>query len=124
MSTLAIYGDAGQGIVDERHPAAEGPPQMVGIARPWEQAAEHAATDRLVIMRTGIVLDRGTPAFDRLARVTKLGLGGRIANGHQWISWIHVHDFIDANTLGSLPSPVRRRISRLPSGDRPVLRHR
>jgi hypothetical protein len=69
---------------------------MAGVARPWESAVEGAATDRLVTMRTGIVLDRGTPAFERLARLTKLGLGGRIANGSQWISWIHGEDFVRA----------------------------
>jgi uncharacterized protein (TIGR01777 family) len=93
MSTLAVYGDAGQSVVDEQHLVADGPPQMAGVALPWEQAVEHAATDRLVIMRTGIVLDHGTPAFDRLLHLTKLGLGGRISNGKQWISWIHVDDF-------------------------------
>lgn len=35
----------------------------------------------------------GTPAFDRLAHLTKLGLGGRISTGDQWVSWIHVGDF-------------------------------
>ena len=96
MSTLAIYGDAGQGVIDEQHPVADGPPQMSGVARPWEQAVEGAATDRLVIMRTGIVLDHGTPAFDRLVHLTKLGLGGRISTGEQWVSWIHVDDFLRA----------------------------
>ena len=96
MSTLAIYGDAGQAVVDERHPVADGPPQMPGVARPWEQAVQGAATDRLVIMRTGIVLDHGTPAFERLVHLTKLGLGGRISTGGQWISWIHIDDFLRA----------------------------
>src|SRR5918995_1666937 len=96
MSSLAIYGDAGEGLVDEQHPVADGPPQMPGVARPWEQAVQGAATDRLVIMRTGIVLDHGTPAFDRLVHLTKLGLGGRIRTGEQWISWIHVDDFLRA----------------------------
>jgi uncharacterized protein (TIGR01777 family) len=96
MSTLAIYGDAGVDLVDEQHPVADGPPQMPGVARPWEQAVQGAATDRLVIMRTGIVLDHGTPAFDRLVRLTKLGLGGRISTGEQWISWIHIDDFLRA----------------------------
>jgi NAD dependent epimerase/dehydratase family enzyme len=64
MSTLAIYGDAGQDIVDEDHPAAGGPPQMAGVARPWEEAVQDARTNRLVVMRTGIVLDHGTPAFE------------------------------------------------------------
>ena len=52
--------------------------------------------ERLVIMRTGIVLDHGTPAFDRLVRLTKLGLGGRVSTGEQWTSWIHIDDFLRA----------------------------
>lgn len=96
MSTLAIYGDAGQRVVDETHPVADGPPQMAGVARPWEEAVAGAVTDRLVILRTGIVLDRGTPAFDRLARLTRFGLGGRISTGDQWISWIHIEDLLHA----------------------------
>lgn len=96
MSTLAIYGDAGQGIVDEDHPAADGPPQMPGVARPWEEAVQGARANRVVVMRTGIVLDHGTPAFERLTRLTKLGLGGRISHGEQWISWIHIDDFLRA----------------------------
>jgi uncharacterized protein len=96
MSTLAIYGDAGPGIVEEGHPVADGPPQMPGVARPWEHAVEGVAADRLVVMRTGIVLGHGTPAFERLVRLTQLGLGGRISTGEQWISWIHVEDFLRA----------------------------
>ncbi len=96
MSTLAIYGDAGQGVVAEGYPVAIGPPQMPGVAVPWEKAASSARAERLVIMRTGIVLDHGTPAFDRLTQLTRLGLGGRISRGDQWTSWIHVTDFIRA----------------------------
>lgn len=96
MSTLAIYGDAGQDIVEEAHPLADGPPQMAGVARPWEAAVHDATAGRLVVMRTGIVLDHGTPAFERLTRLTKLGLGGRISSGDQWVSWIHVDDFLHA----------------------------
>lgn len=96
MSTLAIYGDAGQGIIDESRPPGEGPPQMAGVATAGEAAAQGAKADRLVVLRTGIVLDRGTPAFDRLATLTRFGLGGRIASGDQWISWLHVDDFLRA----------------------------
>ncbi len=98
MSTLAIYGDAGQQVIDEHHPPADGPPQMAGVARPWEDAAQGASTERLVVLRTGIVLDRGSPAFERLTHLARLGLGGRIGGGDQWISWIHVDDFL--RTLG------------------------
>jgi uncharacterized protein (TIGR01777 family) len=96
MSTLAIYGDAGQGLVEEGNPVAEGPPQMAGVARPWEEAARDARADRQVVLRTGIVLDRGAPVFERLTRLTKLGLGGRISRGDQWVSWIHIDDFLAA----------------------------
>jgi uncharacterized protein (TIGR01777 family) len=96
MSTLAIYGDAGQDVIDERHPPAAGPPQMAGVARPWEEAARDVRADRVVILRTGVVLDRGAPALDRLTRLTRLGLGGRIGRGDQWVSWIHIDDFLAA----------------------------
>ena len=96
MSTLAIYGDAGQGTIEEGHPVADGPPQMAGVARPWEEAASSGQADRQVVLRTGIVLDRGAPAFERLTKLTKLGLGGRISSGDQWVSWIHIDDFLAA----------------------------
>jgi uncharacterized protein len=96
MSTLAIYGDAGQKIIDERHPPAAGPPQMAGVARAWERAVDGAKTDRLVVLRTGVVLDAGTPALDRLTALTRFGLGGRISTGEQWISWLHIDDFLRA----------------------------
>jgi uncharacterized protein (TIGR01777 family) len=96
MSTLAIYGDAGQGIVEEGHPVADGPPQMAGVARPWEEAANGVRADRQVVLRTGIVLDRDAPGFERLTHLTKLGLGGRISRGDQWVSWIHIDDFLAA----------------------------
>jgi len=81
MSTLAIYGDAGEDVVDEDHPPAAGPPQMAGVARAWEHAVEGAKAERLVVLRTGIVLDTGTPAFERLAKLTRFGLGGRVGSG-------------------------------------------
>jgi hypothetical protein len=96
MSTTAIYGDAGQDVVAEGHPVADGPPQMPGVAVPWEAAAADAPADRLVVMRTGLVLGAEMPAFDRLTRLTKLGLGGRIASGRQWVSWLHIVDFLRA----------------------------
>jgi NAD dependent epimerase/dehydratase family enzyme len=65
-STLAIYGDAGDRLLDECTPPADGPAQMAGVARAWEDAAAAVRAERLVVLRTGIVLDRGTPALDRL----------------------------------------------------------
>jgi uncharacterized protein (TIGR01777 family) len=121
MSTLAIYGDAGQDVIDEGHPPADGPAQMAGVASAWEAAVEDAKADRLAILRTGIVLDRDTPAVDRLTKLTRFGLGGRISTGEQWISWLHIEDFLRAlrfvmeePTLDGVihvtaPSPIQNR---------------
>jgi uncharacterized protein (TIGR01777 family) len=118
MSTLAIYGDAGDTILDEDATAADGPPQMAGVATAWEAAVHGARAGRLVILRTGIVLDRDTPALRRLTQLTRLGLGGRISRGDQWVSWLHVADFlgivdfiVDSPTLDGVlhltaPEPV------------------
>lgn len=118
-STLAIYGDGGETVLDETSPPAEGPPQMAGVARAWEAAASGVPAGRQVVMRTGIVLDRGTPAMNRLAGLVRWGLGGRIASGRQWVSWIHVSDFLhvvrralDDDRLSGVvhvtsPNPVR-----------------
>jgi uncharacterized protein len=96
MSTLAIYGDGGETVIDETTPVADGPPQMAGVARAWEAAAAGAPAGRQVIMRTGVVLDRGTPALDRLVGLVRWGLGGRVGTGRQWVSWLHIADLLAA----------------------------
>jgi uncharacterized protein (TIGR01777 family) len=121
MSTLAIYGDAGDVVLDEGAPPADGPPQMAGVALAWEAAAREARADRVVVLRTGIVLEHGSPAFDRLSTLARFGLGGRIASGEQWVSWLHVDDNlralrfvgehveIDGVVHVTAPEPVRNR---------------
>ncbi len=96
LSTLAIYGDAGEALLTETSRVADGPPQMAGVARDWERATQGACTRRLVTLRTGVVLAPGSPALDRLTGLTRWGLGGRIGNGRQWVSWIHAEDFLAA----------------------------
>lgn len=93
-STLAIYGDAGDQVLDESAPAADGPPQMADVAKAWEAAVSGANTERLVTLRTGIVLDNDTPALDRLRALARWGLGGRVGPGTQWVSWIHIEDWL------------------------------
>jgi uncharacterized protein (TIGR01777 family) len=93
-STTAIHGDAGEDVVSEATPPADGPPQMAGVARAWEQAAAGANARRQVVLRTSVVLDRDTPALDRLTGLIRVGLGGRVGDGRQWISWIHVDDWL------------------------------
>lgn len=132
MSTVAIYGDGGEAVIEETSPVADGPPQMAGVARAWETAASGAATHRQVILRTAVVLDRHTPALDRLASLTRWGLGGRVGHGRQWVSWLHIADLLaivrrclddDAITgvvHATSPNPVRN--AELMAAMRTVLR--
>lgn len=118
-STLAIYGDAGERLLTEASPLADGPPQMAGVARAWEEAADGVDAIRKTVLRTSIVLDRDTPALDRLLLLTRLGLGGRVASGKQWFSWIHIQDWLaivdqvlrdpalEGVLLATAPAPVR-----------------
>lgn len=97
MSTTAIYGDAGDDIITEEHPVAPGPPQMPGVAVPWEESADPAgAMTSLVVLRTGVVLQQDSPALDRMTAVTRWGLGGRMGSGRQWTTWLHIDDFLAA----------------------------
>jgi uncharacterized protein len=118
-STMAIYGDAGEQTLDETSPVADGPPQMAGVARAWEAAAKDAPAGRQVVMRTSVALDTDTPVLDRLGGLVRWGLGGRVGSGRQWISWIHIDDFLrairrflDDSSLSGIvhvtgPNPVR-----------------
>lgn len=93
-STTAIWSDAGETRCDESTPLPVGLPQMTGVAQPWEAAFAGANTEHGVILRTSIVLDRDSPVLRRLVGLTKAGLGGRIADGQQWVSWIHLTDWL------------------------------
>lgn len=97
-SSLAIYGDGGEQIIDEETtPSGIGPREMVTVCLAWEKAFDMATTniDRKVLLRIGIGLGgHGDPATKKLAQLTKLGLGGKVGNGRQWISWIDLRDLI------------------------------
>jgi uncharacterized protein (TIGR01777 family) len=93
-STTAIWSDAGETRCDESTPLPVGLPQMTGVAQPWEAAFAGANTAHGMILRASIVLDRDSPAMRRLVGLTKAGLGGRIGDGRQWFSWIHLTDWL------------------------------
>lgn len=71
----------------------------VGIAKAWEAELDNARTPmtRKVAMRTAIVMSPDTGgAFEHLATAAKWGVGGRVGNGKQYVSWIHEEDFANA----------------------------
>lgn len=92
MSTAHIYGDPPKAICTEESAPGYGLAPFVGQA--WEQEYHSAVlpTMRQVILRTSFVLGRHGGALPRLALVARLGLGGKIGDGGQGISWIHETD--------------------------------
>ncbi|WP_128430049.1 TIGR01777 family oxidoreductase [Streptomyces cyaneus] len=107
MSTATIYAhrfdapnDEGTGVIGGSEPDV---PDYWGysvrIARAWERAQEEADTPhtRKVALRSAMVMspDRGG-VFDVLLGLTRLGLGGPVAGGAQYVSWIHDRDFVRA----------------------------
>lgn len=94
QSAIGFYGDCGEAIVDES--ADPGGGFDAEVVREWEKAAHEAdATGlRLVIVRTGHVLDPSGGFLKQLLTPFKLGVGGPLAGGDQYVSWIHIDDEI------------------------------
>lgn len=67
---------------------------MTGVAAPWEAAFDGANTVHGVILRTTIVLDQQSFALARLVALTRYGLGGRVGDVRQRVSWIHFTDWL------------------------------
>ncbi|MFI1441969.1 epimerase [Streptomyces fructofermentans] len=107
MSTATIYAhrfdapnDESSGILGGGEPGVPGHwSYSVEIAKAWERAQEEARTPgtRKVALRSAMVMspDRGG-VFDVLLRLARLGLGGPVAGGGQFVSWIHDRDFVRA----------------------------
>jgi hypothetical protein len=121
QSAIGFYGDRGEAIMDESASSGEG--FDAEVVREWEAAAgEVEATGvRLAIVRTGHVLDPGGGLLRQMLTPFKLGVGGPLAGGDQYMSWIHVDDevgillwAIDNDTVtgvinSTAPEPVTNR---------------
>jgi uncharacterized protein (TIGR01777 family) len=92
QAAIGYYGDRGEAIVDESAEPGEGFDSEV--VREWEKAARAVESSgvRLVIVRTGHVLDPRGGLLGRMLGPFKLGLGGPLASGKQYMSWIHIED--------------------------------
>ena len=92
-SAIGVYGsDRGEELLDES--ASPGDDFLAGVCREWEATAAGAREHGVATtcLRTGIVLGPGGGALAQMAPPFKLGLGGPIGNGRQWMSWIHIQD--------------------------------
>jgi uncharacterized protein len=94
QSAIGYYGDRGAQIVDEETPPGEGFTAEVPVD--WEAAERQAedVVDRVVILRTGLVLTKDGGLLRQLLLPFKLGVGGPIAGGGQFMSWIHLEDVV------------------------------
>jgi uncharacterized protein (TIGR01777 family) len=95
-SALGIYGDRGDEELDEA--SAVGQDFLAAVATAWEAAAEPAARAgvRVVKIRTGLVLSPRGGALAKLLVPFRLGVGGRVGSGRQWVSWIGLDDAVGA----------------------------
>jgi len=95
-SAVGYYGGRGDEILTEE--SRPGDDFLADVCVQWEAAARPAADAgiRLVTIRTGIVLGRDGGVLKRLLLPFRLGLGGRVGSGDQWMSWISLHDEIAA----------------------------
>ncbi len=119
-SAIGFYGSRADEILDEN--SSSGSDFLAEVCRNWEAAADPAreAGIRVVHPRTGVVLHRSGGALKPMMLPFRLGLGGRMGNGHQYMSWISLHDqvealiwLLDADVHGPVnlvaPNPVTNR---------------
>jgi uncharacterized protein (TIGR01777 family) len=117
-SAIGVYGPRGDEELTEQSPP--GNDYLATVCLDWEQAAREAelAGIRVVMIRTGVVLDKLGGALAQMLTPFKLGVGGPLASGRQWMSWIHHEDLVGLFLLtldkaeaagpinGAAPNPV------------------
>ena len=93
-SAIGFYGTSLDKIFDETSPGGED--FLAKLCKNWEEAAaQKPFFTRLVILRIGIVLGVNGGALGKMLPIFKVGLGGPIGDGNQWMSWIHIDDLCD-----------------------------
>lgn len=95
-SAIGVYGDRGEQILTEDSEPGTG--FLADVVRAWEAATEPAqdAGLRVVHARTGLVLTPHGGAMERVLPLARLGLAGPLGSGHQYWSWITLHDEVRA----------------------------
>lgn len=109
-SATGYYGSRGDELLNEK--SSPGRDFLAKVCQEWESEAELAESlgIRTVRVRTGVVLDPHQGALAKLLTPFRLGLGGPVGGGQQWMSWIHVDDaaalFAFAVSTSQLRGPV------------------
>lgn len=112
-SAVGIYGNRGDEILTEESSAGDRAHDfLAGVGQDWEGAADvaRAAGIRVVHPRFGVVLSPHGGVLDRMLPPFRLGVGGRLGSGEQWLSWISIDDAVEALVYllftETLPGPV------------------
>lgn len=95
-NAVGYYGSAGDRILDESSPAGSG--FLARVCADWQDAtaAATAAGARVVLCRSGVVLAGSGGMLGPLTTLYRLGLGGRLGDGRQYLSWISLEDEVRA----------------------------
>ena len=95
-SAIGYYGDRNDEVLREESSPGSG--FLAEVCREWEEATRAVADAgiRTVQIRTGIVLSPNGGALGKMLPPFKLGIGGRVGDGHQWMSWIDIQDMVGA----------------------------
>ena len=98
-SAIGIYGDRGDDVLDET--SAPGTGFLADLCQQWEAAAAPAvqAGIRVVHLRFGVVLGPGQGALQQMLPPFRFGLGARLGNGRQWMSWVCLADVVAADSV-------------------------
>jgi len=93
-SAIGFYGDRGEERLDEG--SARGGGFLADVCADWELATDQARRSglRVVHPRIGMVLASGGGALEKMLLPFRLGLGGRIGSGKQWMSWVQLDDLV------------------------------
>lgn len=96
-SAIGFYGDRGDEVLDENSSPGQGD-FLSGVCRDWEAetAAASSAGARVVLARFGVILSGKGGALKKMLLPFKLGLGGKIGNGRQFMSWVALDDVVGA----------------------------
>jgi uncharacterized protein (TIGR01777 family) len=95
QSATGFYGPRGDEPVGEDEPG--GADWLAGVVRDWEAEARRAP-GRVVLTRTGVVLSPRGGALEKMLPFFKLGVGGPVAGGRQFLPWVHLDDVVGGAT--------------------------
>ncbi len=106
-SAVGYYGDRAEEILLES--SSPGTGYLADVCKAWEEeaCAAEALGMRVVRVRIGIVLDPKGGALQRMLPPFRMGVGGKLGGGRQWMSWIHIQDLVEMFRFAAEKPAVR-----------------